>query len=77
MGKVIPGALAVAMGLIVGSVVTVFSTPLLWRLEDWLNLELAGHSGPSSWLVLSGGGLGAAVSLSLQRRNSGGRPQGK
>lgn len=25
-------------------------TPLLWRLEPILHMELAGHSGPSDWI---------------------------
>jgi len=29
-----------------------FSTPLLWRLEPILHMELAGHSGPSDWIFL-------------------------
>jgi hypothetical protein len=26
-------------------------TPLLWRLEPIVGLELAGHSGPSDWIL--------------------------
>ena len=26
-------------------------TPLLWRLEPVLKMELAGHSGPSDWIL--------------------------
>lgn len=26
-------------------------TPLLWRLEPVLGMELAGHSGPSDWIM--------------------------
>ena len=26
-------------------------TPLLWRLEPVLGMELAGHSGPSDWIL--------------------------
>jgi hypothetical protein len=26
-------------------------TPLLWRLEPVLGVELAGHSGPSDWIL--------------------------
>lgn len=28
-------------------------TPLLWRLEPILGMELAGHSGPSDWILAS------------------------
>jgi hypothetical protein len=28
-------------------------TPLLWRLESVLGIELAGHSGPSDWILAS------------------------
>jgi hypothetical protein len=28
-------------------------TPLLWKLEPVLGMELAGHSGPSDWLLLT------------------------
>ncbi|MDE3200340.1 MAG: hypothetical protein KGN79_05405 [Acidobacteriota bacterium] len=27
-------------------------TPMLWRLEPVLHMELAGHSGPSDWIFL-------------------------
>ena len=28
-------------------------TPLLWRLESVLGMELAGHSGPSDWILVT------------------------
>jgi len=28
-------------------------TPVLWRLEPVLRMELAGHSGPSDWILAS------------------------
>lgn len=28
-------------------------TPLLWRLEPVLGMELAGHSGPSDWILIA------------------------
>ena len=33
------------------------ATPLLWRLEPVLHMELAGHSGPSDWILYSLWGL--------------------
>ncbi len=35
-----------------GWIVAMLLTPVLWRLEPVLNLELAGHSGPSDWVFL-------------------------
>jgi len=40
-------------------------TPLWWKLESILGLELAGHSGPADWLLFSFGGFFAALSLIL------------
>lgn len=31
-------------------VVSFLMTPLLWRLEPVLGIELAGHSGPADWV---------------------------
>lgn len=42
--------LAVAIGLPVGWVGAMALTPLLWRLEPILHIELAGHSGPADWV---------------------------
>ena len=48
--------LALLIALIVilplGWIVAMLLTPVLWRLEPVLNLELAGHSGPSDWVFL-------------------------
>jgi hypothetical protein len=47
------------VGLIVGSVLigfpvafigTFLLTPVYWRLEPILGMELAGHSGPADWI---------------------------
>ena len=38
------------VGLCSGWAITMMLTPLLWRLEPAVHLELAGHSGPSDWL---------------------------
>lgn len=43
-------ALALVLGLPVGWILTMLATPLLWRLEPVLHMELAGHSGPSDWV---------------------------
>jgi len=44
--------IAVVVSLPVGWIVAMLLTPVLWRLEPVLNLELAGHSGPSDWVFL-------------------------
>ena len=46
----VAAALALVVGLPVGWILTMLATPLLWRLEPVLHMELAGHSGPSDWL---------------------------
>jgi hypothetical protein len=46
----IAAALALIAGLPLGWIVTMMLTPLLWRLEPILHMELAGHSGPSDWI---------------------------
>lgn len=47
------------LGLIIGSVLigfpiafigTFLLTPMYWKLEPILGIELAGHSGPSDWI---------------------------
>ena len=43
-----------------GVTLAMLSTPLLWKLEEPLHLELAGHSGPADWVIL-GSGLIAAL----------------
>jgi hypothetical protein len=43
-------ALALVVGLPVGWILTMLATPVLWRLEPLLHVELAGHSGPSDWV---------------------------
>lgn len=44
--------IAVVVSLPLGWIVAMLLTPTLWRLEPVLNLELAGHSGPSDWVFL-------------------------
>ncbi len=41
---------AVLVGFPAGWIFAMALTPLLWRLEPVLHLELAGHSGPSDWV---------------------------
>ena len=38
-------------GLVFGFLAAMLCTPLLWKLEPILNMELAGHSGPSDWVM--------------------------
>ena len=42
--------LAVLIGLPLGWMIAMLLTPVLWRLEPILQMELAGHSGPSDWI---------------------------
>jgi hypothetical protein len=44
--------IAVVAGLPLGWMVAMLLTPVLWRLEPVLHLELAGHSGPSDWVFI-------------------------
>jgi len=47
-------ALAVILALVIGVpggwMIAMLLTPLLWKLEPILHMELAGHSGPSDWV---------------------------
>jgi hypothetical protein len=47
----VPFALAVVIGAPLGWLAGMMLTPLLWRLEPILHMELAGHSGPSDWVL--------------------------
>lgn len=42
--------LAIVIGLPVGWIAAMMLTPVLWKLEPVLHMELAGHSGPSDWV---------------------------
>jgi len=46
-------ALLLAGSALVGVVASFLLTPVLWRLEAPLGLELAGHSGPAEWVILT------------------------
>lgn len=43
---------AVVAGLPAGWFLAMLLTPVFWWLESILHMELAGHSGPSDWLML-------------------------
>jgi|KBSSwiStaDraftv2_1062776.scaffolds.fasta_scaffold75922_6 hypothetical protein len=43
-------ALAIAIGVPSGWLTAMLLTPVLWRLEPVLHMELAGHAGPSDWI---------------------------
>ena len=42
--------LSLVVGLPLGWMIAMLLTPVLWRLEPILHVELAGHSGPSDWV---------------------------
>ena len=44
--------IAIVLGLPLGWITAMLLTPLLWRLEPILHMELAGHSGPSDWIFI-------------------------
>jgi ABC-type antimicrobial peptide transport system permease subunit len=46
----IAAGLSLVVGLPLGWIAAMLLTPLLWRLEPILHIELAGHSGPSDWV---------------------------
>lgn len=54
--------LAAIVSLPTAFIVSVLLTPLLWRLEPLLGIELAGHSGPSDMILLT---ISAAFSIGV------------
>jgi len=46
----IAALLSLVVGLPLGWITAMLLTPLLWRLEPVLHIELAGHSVPSDWV---------------------------
>ena len=48
--NLLAGTAAIVIGLPLGWIIAMLMTPILWRLEPVLHLELAGHSGPSDWV---------------------------
>ncbi|MFY9561997.1 MAG: hypothetical protein WAQ52_17325 [Terriglobales bacterium] len=43
---------AAIVSLPTGWITAMLLTPVLWRLEPVLKIELAGHSGPSDWVFV-------------------------
>ena len=48
---VVISVFALFVGSIAGWFTGMLLTPTLWKLETPLGMELAGHSGPSDWLL--------------------------
>lgn len=44
--------LSLVLAVVVGSIAAFMATPLLWRIEKFLGIELAGHSGPADIVIL-------------------------
>lgn len=42
---------AIVVSLPAGWIIAMLLTPVLWRLEPVLKMELAGHSGPADWVL--------------------------
>ena len=64
------------LGAIIGVMLAILATPLLWKLEEPTGLELAGHSGPGEnviWLFAIVGGA-AFAGIFLRRRLKKERP---
>lgn len=59
---------AVVAAFPLGWIVAMLLTPVFWRLEPILHVELAGHSGPSDWLMLVIMAVTACVLFFLFRR---------
>ena len=71
---------AAAVSFPVSFVGAMMMTPLLYRLEPVLGMELAGHSGPSDWIIISFFGITtiavAATILWLRRSSPGDASRG-
>lgn len=65
--------IAIIFGLPIGWIMAMLLTPVLWRLEPVLNLELAGHSGPSDWVFLLIWAIVAVAFFLVLRRAFSGR----
>jgi hypothetical protein len=50
MRTALAAILALVIGVPGGWMIAMLLTPLLWKLEPILHIELAGHSGPSDWV---------------------------
>jgi hypothetical protein len=53
------------VGFVLGLVGCFLATPVWWRLEPVLGIELAGHSGPADWLLIASGVLGGAFFIAV------------
>jgi hypothetical protein len=60
--------LASLLSLPLGWIIAMALTPVLWRLEPVLHLELAGHSGPSDWVFFVIWAVLAAVMFLVFRK---------
>ncbi|MCP3140486.1 hypothetical protein [Pyxidicoccus xibeiensis] len=61
-------ALFAFFGAITGLVVCALLTPIFWRLEGPLGLELAGHSGPAEGLLIGFAAVSAFVGFTVAFR---------
>lgn len=64
----VPLAIALVAGIPVGWIAAMSLTPVLWRLEPVLGMELAGHSGPSDWVILLISALVVAALFAVVQR---------
>ena len=55
--KIILSLLSAGLSFVLGLIICMVLTPVWWKLEPILKLELAGHSGPADWLLISFGVL--------------------
>lgn len=53
LNRMLMVAAILAASAIGGVIVSFVLTPLFWKLERPLGLELAGHSGPAEWVILT------------------------
>jgi len=51
MYKVIRALLSLVLAIIPGGISALLLTRPLYKLEDMLGIELAGHSGPAEWVI--------------------------
>lgn len=65
--RVIVGAV---IGAVIGVVASILATPLLWKLEDLVGFELAGHSGPRDAVIVAFAffGIVIGVAIAVRRR---------
>lgn len=63
--KIFINILTVLISFCVGMFICFIMTPIWWKLEISLGIELAGHSGPEDWLVILFSSLFSLAGLSL------------